>query len=61
MANTAAVARGRPRGRGVADGLQRLATALGLIAACATALLMAAKAVCDHVDGLQDVGVFLGE
>lgn len=27
----------------------------------AVPLLMAAKAVCDHVDGLQDVGVFLGE
>lgn len=40
MADTAAVTRQRPRGRGVADGLQRVATALCLIAACATTALL---------------------
>ncbi len=40
MADTAAVARVRPGGRGVADGLQRVATALYLIAACATTALL---------------------
>ena len=40
MADTPAVARLRPRGRGVADGLQRVATALCLIAACATTALL---------------------
>lgn len=40
LADTTHVARVRPDGRGVADGLQRVATAVRLIAACATTALL---------------------